>query len=243
MEIRNTRIWRAGAVLLLAGSLAACTDTQEAPSLIGPSGLAQSMTLTASPDRIAHNGSAQSVITVAMRDDTGQPLAGQRVSVGATAGTTSHVDVVTGSDGRAIFVLTAPALSAPAAEVVVFATPFGNNAQSALTRTATIALTGTLNATAPTAAFTVTPQDPVEGGSVVVDASTTTDEGEACRDRCTYQWNFGGLGAGVTDGRVVTRTSITAGTYAVTLTVTDNAGTVSSRTQAVTVAAPAPTTP
>src|SRR5918993_2963326 len=102
MEIRNTGIWRAGAVLLLAGSLAACTDTQEAPSLIGPSGLAQSMTLTASPDRIAHNGSAQSVITVAMRDDTGQPLAGQRVSVGATAGTTSAFDVVTGSDGSAV---------------------------------------------------------------------------------------------------------------------------------------------
>ena len=243
MEIRNTGIWRAGAALMLTGSLAACTDTQKAPSLLGPSGLAESMTLTASPDRIAHNGSAQSVITVAMRDQNGQPLAGQRVSVGATSGSISHLDVVTGADGSAVFVVTAPALSAPAAEVVVFATPFGNNAQSALTRTATIALTGTLNATAPTAAFTVTPQNPVEGGTVVVDASTTRDEGEACGNRCTYQWNFGGLGAGVTDGRVVTRTSITAGTYAVTLTVTDNAGTVSSSTQAVTVAAPASPTP
>lgn len=236
MEIRNTGIWRTGAVLLLAGSLAACTDTQEAPSLIGPSGLAQSMTLTASPDRIAHNGSAQSIITVAMHDDTGQPLAGQRVSVGATAGSISHLDVVTGSDGRAAFIVTAPPLSTPAAEVVVFATPFGSNAQSALTRTATIALTGALNATAPTASFTTSPSAPKAGDAVVLDASATTDEGEPCGDFCTYAWSFSPtMGSGGTSGIVLARTGVAAGSYVVTLTVVDDAGTVATTQRAVTV--------
>ena len=236
MEIRTTGIRRAGAVLLLAGSLAACTDTQEAPSLIGPSGLAQSMTLTASPDRIAHNGSAQSVITVAMHDDTGQPLAGQRVSVGATAGNISHVDVVTSSDGRAVFVVTAPPLSTPAAEVIVFATPFGNNAQSALTRTATIALTGALNATRPTASFTTSPSAPKAGDAVILDASATTDEGEPCGDFCTYAWSFSPtMGSGGTSGMVLARTGVAAGSYVVTLTVVDDAGSVASTQRAVTV--------
>ena len=236
MEIRNTGIWRAGAVLLLAGSLGACTDTQEAPSLIGPSGLAQSMTLTASPDRIAHNGSAQSVITVAMRDDAGQPMAGQRVSVGATAGTTSHLDVVTGSDGSAVFVVTAPPLSTPAAEVIVFATPFGSNAQSALTRTATIALTGALNATRPTASFTTSPAAPKAGDTVVLDGSATTDEGEPCADFCNYVWSFSPtMGSGGANGKVLARTGVAAGSYVVTLTVVDDAGSVASTQRVVTV--------
>lgn len=236
MEIRNTGIRRAGAALLLAGSLAACTDTQEAPSLIGPSGLAQSMTLTASPDRLAHNGSAQSVITVAMHDDAGQPLVGQRVSVGATAGSISHLDVVTGSDGSAAFVVTAPPLSTPAAEVIVFATPFGSNAQSALTRTAIIALTGALNATAPTASFTTFPSAPKAGDAVILDASGTTDEGEPCGDFCTYAWSFSPtMGSGGTSGMVLARTGVAAGSYVVTLTVVDDAGTVASTQRVVTV--------
>jgi hypothetical protein len=236
MEIRNRGIWRAGAALLLAWSVAACTDTQEAPSLIGPSGLAQSMTLTASPDRIAHNGSAQSVLTVTMRDETGQPMSGQRVSVGATAGSISHLDVVTSSDGSATFVVTAPPLSTPASEVVVFATPFGSNAQSALTRTATIALTGALNATRPTASFTSAPSAPKAGDTVVLDASATTDEGEPCGDFCTYAWSFSpSMGGGGSSGIVLARTGVAAGSYVVTLTVVDDAGTVASTQRVVTV--------
>ena len=233
-------LWRAGATLLIAGSLAACTvDNQEAPSLIGPGGSAQSITLTASPDRVAHNGTAQAVITVRMFDENGKPSAGQRVSVTASAGSISHLDVVTNADGQAVFTVTAPALSTPASDIVVFATPFGTNADNALSHSLSIALTGTpVNKTAPTAAFTFEPAAPEEGGGVVVDASTTTDEGQACGTRCTYRWDFGGLGAGVTEGMAVGRNAITRGTYAVTLTVTDNAGTVSTKTRAITVVPP-----
>ena len=239
MQIRTAEMWRVGGILL-AGSLAACTvDKQEAPALIGPGGSAQQVSLSASPDRLAHNGAAQSVVTVTMTDESGQAVSGQRVSVGASTGFISHVDVVTGADGRATFNVTAPALSTPAQSVSVFATPFGSNADNALTRTLTIALTGTLNATAPTPSFTIGPETPVAGDAIVFDASPTIDEGKACLDVCSYRWSFGGLGAGATDGRVVTRSAVTANTYAVTLTVTDNAGTVSSTTRAVTVAAPA----
>lgn len=234
-------MWRPSAILLLAGSLAGCTvDKQEAPGLIGPGGSAQPVVLSASPDRLAHNGSAQSVVTITMTTESGEPASSQRVSVGASTGTLSHVDVVTGADGRASFILTAPALSTPAQNVVVFATPFGTNADNALTRSLSITLTGTLNATAPTASFTVAPENPVAPDSIVFDASATTDESKACLDVCTYTWNFGGLGAGPTSGRVVARSAVAANTYAVTLTVTDNAGTVSSTTRAVTVALPAP---
>jgi PKD repeat protein len=240
MQTMTAGLWRAGATLLLAGSLTACTvDKQEAPSLIGPGGSAQSITLTASPDRVAHNGSAQSVVTLSMFDESGKPLAGQRVSVTASAGSISNLEVVTNSNGLAVFTVTAPALSTPAAEIVVFATPFGTNADNALTRNLSIALTGTpVNKTAPTAAFTFEPESPEEGGGIVFDASTTTDEGSACGSRCLYSWNFGGLGAGLTEGIAVSRTVLTRGTYAVTLTVTDNAGTVSTKTRAVTVIPP-----
>ena len=240
MQTMTAGLWRAGATLLVAGSLASCTlDKQEAPSLIGPGGSAQSITLAASPDRVAHNGSAQSVITLKMFDEAGKPLVGQRVSVTASAGSISHLDVVTGSDGHAVFVVTAPALSTPAAEIIVFATPFGTNADNTMTRNLAIALTGTpVNTTAPTADFTFEPAAPEEGGGIVFDASTTKDEGQTCGNVCSYSWSFGGLGAGLTQGMAVSRTALTRGTYAVTLTVTDNAGTVSTKTRAVTVIPP-----
>ena len=174
-----------------------------------------------------------------MTDDNGEAVSGQRVGVGASAGLLSHLDVVTGSDGRASFIVTAPTLSTPADEITVFATPFGTDSGSALTRSLTIALTGTLNATAPTGAFAFAPETPVEGDPIVFDASATTDEGQPCLNNCAYSWDFGGLGAGVTDGMVVTRSQVTRGTHAVTLTVTDNAGTVGTKTLLVTVAAPA----
>ena len=233
-------MWRTTATLLMAGSLAACTvDKQEAPSLMGPSGFGQSMTFSASPDRIAHNGTAQSVVTLTVRNEDGQPATGVRVSVGASTGTSSHVDVVTGADGRASFIITAPPLSTPAEQITVFGIPFGTNADNSRSQTMTIALTGILNATAPTASFTFEPEAPADGGAMVFDASGTTDEGQTCGSLCFYSWDFGGLGAGLTEGQAVARNALNAGTYAVTLTVRDNAGTVSSTTRTVTVSAPA----
>jgi hypothetical protein len=232
-------MWRLGAMLLLGGSVAACTvDKQEAPGLIGPGGTAQQVQLSASPDRLAHNGAAQSVISLLVTNEAGQGVSGQRLSVGTSTGASSHVDVVTGTDGSTSFTVTAPALSTPASSMVVFATPFGTNADNALTRSLSIRLTGTLNATAPTPSFTFQPEAPAEGDAIVFDASATTDEGQACGNGCSYVWSFGGLGAGPTSGVVVARNTITRGAYAVTLTVTDNVGTVASISRGVVVTPP-----
>src|SRR5262245_1963601 len=163
MQTMTTELWRAGAALLIAGSLAACTvDNQEAPALIGPGGSSQAVQLSASPDRLAHNGAAQSVVSLTVINESGEGVSGQRLSVSASAGTSSSSEVVTGADGRATFIVTAPALSIPASTITVFATPFGTNADNALTRSLAITLTGTpANTTAPTAAFTVAPEAPV----------------------------------------------------------------------------------
>src|SRR5688572_903275 len=101
--------FRIGAAVVLAAGLTGCgIESQDAPSLIGPSGFAQSVTLTASPDRLPRDASSQSVVTVFVRNESAQPVAGQRVTLGTSAGTLSQAEVVTGSDGRASFTLTAP---------------------------------------------------------------------------------------------------------------------------------------
>jgi PKD repeat protein len=67
----------------------------------------------------------------------------------------------------------------------------------------------------------------------VFDATPTTDEGQPCLDRCTYNWDFGG--EGTASGRVVTHQFRQGATYAVRLTVIDANGTPASVTQSVTV--------
>ena len=239
MQIRTAGILRVSAVLLMAGSMAACTDSVEPPSLTGPSGLSQSLTLSASPDRIAHNGSAQSVVTITMHDGAGQPLSGQRISLGASTGFLSHVDVVTGTDGRAVFIVTAPALSVPAEDITVFATPFGTDAGAALTRILRIAFTGPSNTTAPQASFVFSPEAPIAGLSTAFDASATTDEGVQCV-ACTFTWTFptetaSGMGANYT---LPTGQFPEGGTFNVTLTVRDSTGSETTLRRAVTWAPP-----
>ena len=236
MQSRMTGTSRIVVMLLVIAGVTACTDTQEAPPFVGPSGLAQSLTLAASPDRLPHDGQSQSVVTVSMSNDQGDPLASQRVAVSSTVGTLSHGDVFTGSDGRATFIVTAPGLSTPAATISIRATPFGTNADSALTRTVTITLTGPLNTTAPSPSFTVAPATPVTDQDVVFDASLTTDEGSACTT-CTFNWTFGDGETG--SGRIVVHNFTAAGAYVVTLTVLDSAGTSASTQRSLTVT-PAP---
>jgi PKD repeat protein len=234
MKSSMTRMFRVAAVALLAAGLAACgVQNQEAPSLIGPSGFAQSVNLTASPDRLPRDGSSQSMVTVTVRNESGQAVSGQRVIIGSTAGTLSAAEVVTGSDGRATFSVTAPPSGSVGNVIDVFATPVGGNFQSAVTRTLSIGMTGTSNATVPTPAFTFEPNPPEVRQEVTFDASSTTDEGAVCGSACTYAWSFGD---GTTaSGSVVPHTFATAGTFNVVLTVTDAAGSSATLRRLVTV--------
>lgn len=234
MQIRTHWMWRLCAVLATAGSLAACTlDSQKAPGLIGPGGSAQQVSVSASPDRLPHDGSSQSIVTLTISNELGQPVPDKQVSLSASSGALSHSVVVTNASGQASFIVTAPALSTPASKVSVFVTPFGTDADSALTRTVVIDLTGAVNTTAPSASFVVATVTPTAGLSTAFDASATTDEGTSCGS-CSYSWTFGDGGSG--SGRLVTHTYAAAGTYVVTLTVTDGTGTSDTDQLAVTVA-------
>jgi PKD repeat protein len=225
---------RSAAIAAIAFGATACgIESQEAPSLIGPSGFAQTVSMTAVPDRLPRDGTSQSAVTITVRNESGQPVPGQRVTLGSNLGTLSQSDVVTGSDGRATFTLTAPPPGSTGNMIEVFATPVGGNFDNAVTRTLAIAVTGTPNSTVPTPQFTINPETPAAREPVTFDASTTQDEGGACGNACSYSWNFGD---GVTrSGMIVTHSFAAPGTFSVVLTVTDAGGATATRQRIVTV--------
>jgi PKD repeat protein len=233
---------RAAALAVIVAAAAACSvDSQEAPSLIGPSGFGQSVTLSATPDRLPRDGSSQAVVTVTVRNESGQPVSGQRLSVGASMGSLSASDVVTGPDGRTTFTVTAPTAGAIGGSILeVFATPVGGNFDDAVTRTLSIALMGAANTTAPAPQFTVTPADPDIGDLVTFDASATTDEGGACGTACTYTWNFDD--GSTASGLVVTHTFTSAGSRTIVLTVRDVSGTTAAAQRVLTISSVLPPT-
>ena len=120
-------------------------DDQDAPPLTGPSEFAQSIVIAVSPDVLPQDGASQSFITVTARDANAQPIRNltmrTETQVNGTPvdfGTLSARNVVTGSDGRATLVYTAPPSPAVAPDefllVDIVVTPFGtdfNNSSAA----------------------------------------------------------------------------------------------------------------
>src|SRR4051812_11769439 len=113
-----------------ATTLTACSlDKQEMPALTGPSELALSLSIAATPDQIPRDGSSQSVVTITARDPQGRPLVGQRITLALASNTPqgaslSQSEVVTGSTGQATFMVTAPVVGSTG-NIVVTATPVG----------------------------------------------------------------------------------------------------------------------
>jgi PKD repeat protein len=233
---------RLALALLAAVALTGCTvGKQSAPSLTGPSEFGLSVTMTASPDQLPRDGSAQSVVTLTARDASGKPAAGQRFTVavsGASGVTVSQSEVMTGNDGRATFAVSAPPADALGGSIItIVATPIGGNFDNAVPRSMTIALLGPPNATAPSPAFTVTPGTPEVKQVATFDASPTTDEGSSCGDACTYTWDFddGSTATGIR----VSHAFQVARAFNVALTVRDAAGLTVTARQLVSVAAAA----
>lgn len=231
-------------LVLMATTLTACDiKRQKAPAVTGPSEFGLSISAIASPDQLPRDGSSQSIVSLTVRDEQSRPVEGQHLTVSLAVGTVpgvllSESEVVTGSDGRASFAVTAPPQTAiGASQIRVNVIPVGTNFANAAARNVTIGLTGVPNASAPVPAFTVSPTAPETLQTVTFDASGTTDEGAVCDDRCTYAWDFGD-GASAT-GRIATHAYTVGSTYTVALTVTDAAGTVVSMRTVVTIAAPA----
>jgi PKD repeat protein len=254
---------RRSAALLAIATMwgAGCTVHQTlAPELTGPSDFAISLRVTATPDRINRDGVSQSAIVVAAFNAAGQPLSGLALRIDMAVGdvlqdfgTLSARNLVTGSDGRAATVYTAP--PAPPAgsggtmsSVTIVAIPVGSNAQVSSANggsRADILLTpvGVIlpPADTPTAAFTVTPTPVNLNSSVTFDASASCGgsvSGGLCASASkitTDSWTFGDGTTGI--GKTVNHAFEGVGTFSVTLTVTNDRGVSASTTQTVPVAA------
>ena len=233
------------AIAVVAG--AGCTvDKQDAPELSGPSELGTSVTLYASPDTLRQDGASQSLITIQAQDDNGQPVRNLPIrldiAVGGTLadfGQLSGKNLVTGGDGRASATYTAPLPPADPVDtqtvVQILATPGGTDYANATPRAVSIRLVppGIIlppNGT-PVPSFTYAPSAPLSQSDVTFDASLSTDSDGRI---VSYAWNFGD---GSQDSGVLVKHQFeTAGTYTVTLTVTDDRSQSASLSKAVSVA-------
>jgi PKD repeat protein len=224
------RLIAVAATLLVAG----CSmDKQTAPSLTGPSELGLSIGVTATPDIITQDGQSQATIGITARDASSQPVSGVTlradIYVAGTPidfGTLSSKVVSTGSDGRATVTYRAPAAPPPTADsdavVQIVVSPVGSNYSGTYERDVTIRLArpGVIipPGDGPQASFLFSPTTPREEDDIFFDGSASTG------NIVSYSWNFG-------DGRSETNSGPTtrhrfglAGTYNVTLTVTDDLG-------------------
>lgn len=244
---------RAAAAIVTGALLATgCTiQRQEAPELSGPSELATSVQLTATPDRLVQDGVSQAVINALVRDHQSQPMAGLGIqwSVSASDGqhiAPSSVMSVTDAQGRASTIITAPGapsqLPTSPVRLVVSATPLGTDSASATPRTIVVDLVppgGTPSANRnPVPAFSIVPAVANVNQSVTFDASNTMDEGVICGGRCSYMWDFGDFTTG--GGVSISHTYTLPNTYTVTLTVVDDRGGVASTSRSLSVNGPTP---
>jgi PKD repeat protein len=241
----------------MAAVSGACTvHKTEVPALSGPSGLARTLTVTALPDRISQDGASQSAIQVQAIGPDGRPVSGLAIrmdmEVGgqlADYGTLAARTIVTGSDGIARTMYTAPAAAPPPANqtvttVSIRAIPIGNDAQSSGQFNAEIRLmpVGVIlpPAGTPTAAFTFTPS-PVEVNVPTNFDGSSSQPGTNASAIASYSWNWGD-GSADSSGRNVTHTFTSGGNFTVTLTVTNDRGFSASTPQSIGVSASDPFT-
>jgi PKD repeat protein len=248
----------AAVVVCATLALTACTvHKTEPPPLSGPSEFALSLSMTAIPDAISQDGGSQSSVRIAAKGPDGRAIPALPMRVDITVngvaqdfGTLSARTIVTGSDGIASVMYTAPrqALGAnsgtcnglPGTCISIVATPMGSNFDTANPQVVTIRLVppGVIlpPAGSPTAAFTFTPSTASVSVPIVFDGSSSTP-GQNSSEITAYSWSFGD---GTATGRAVTHTFTTGGTFNVTLTVTNDRGLSASATQAVVVSAADP---
>jgi PKD repeat protein len=240
--------------LLGAAALAAvsgCVKDVDQPALAGPSTFAHSIIMVADRDTLTQNGVDFTDIRITSLSPDGQseniPLRAQ-IFVDGVANDFGMLSTKTPITPTTIR-YTAPPASSQAVQIgttVTIAVVPTNSGdfRGEIARTIDIRLTpqGVILPTNPNlvAAFTVSPAAPQAFQTVSFDASTSTNGGTACGTLCSYSWNFGD-GTSST-GITTTHQFRTAGTFAVTLTVTDPRGASASKTNTVNVAPPTPPT-
>jgi len=243
-----TRTITAAAVAtMMAGmALAGCAiEKQEAPAASGPSELATSISVSASPDILRQDGASQSQITVQAQDAKGQAFRNLPIRLDIYLGNAivdfgelSLKSVTTGTDGRATVLYTAPPPPAQAVDsqtvVRIVATPVGTDYANAVERAVSIRLVplGVVLPPngAPTASFVFSPSSPLTQAPITFDGSSSFDlDGRIV----SYAWNFGDGSTGT--GSPVQHQYTLGGGYSVTLTVTDDRGLTNAKSQSITV--------
>ena len=234
------------AVLVMAGASGCALDNPTEPELVGPSTFGVSLAVTASPDILPEDGASQSVIKVTVRDAMGQPLRNVPLRIDVIEGglivdygVLSARNVTTNNAGEASVVFTAPRAPIRGFDsgtvVTIVATPIGTDWAGSTAGVVQIRLVPESVATipgAPTPSFSFSPATPKPNDIITFNGSGSTDDGTIVR----YHWTFSD-GHVEPDQAVVSHDFVSAGTYFVTLTVTDNENKSSSVTRAITVTA------
>jgi hypothetical protein len=212
MNTRSFRLWRFAALAVLAVSAACTMKKEEAPAFTGPSEFGTSINISVTPDTITQDGSSQSVVTVTALGPNGAPLANLSLraeirvdDVATDFGSLSARNLVTGSNGRATFVYTAPpmplGLASSQITVQIGVKPVGTDSANEPTRFANLRLVPP-GSVGPPNDLVVTFNGAPAAGNVATPLSFTVvpPAGESI---VRYTWNFG-------DGSVVSTTVPTA---------------------------------
>jgi PKD repeat protein len=253
----NRRVVPALAVVLAMSVSCAQHQSDEAPPLTGPSGPAQSVSITATPDRITQDGQSKSTVNVKVFGPNGVAVRSIEVRLDMVVngvlqdfGTLSQKTIVTGSDGQASAVYTAPPAPPPGqnsgtSTVSIRAIPVGTDALASSITQVDIRLVppGVIlpPADTPTAGFTITPTPVALGVAAIFDGSKSCPGAADATGNClasssqivNYSWSFGDGSSG--SGRTASHIFRAIGSFSVTLTVTNNRGLSASATQVVAV--------
>ena len=236
---------------LVAAVVTGCTVHQtEPPPLAGPSELALSVTMTASPDTLVSGGQQQASIGVQARDAGGGPKANQVFQLytavdGASVpfGTLSTDRVVTGVDGRATAIYTMPQFTqydagTPSRKVSVYAVSVGTDYAAANAHNVQLlVIPPAIPASVPggpTAALTASTTSAKVGQLVSFDGSASiAGPGAAI---VSYHWNFGDAQANDEHGVDASHAFASPGTYTVIMGVQDDSGRIGTTFKTIVVA-------
>lgn len=254
-----TYVRRAAIALVLLAAAGCTVKSTDTPPLAGPSGLALTLRVNAIPDSINQDGGSQSSLKITAIGPDGKPVSGLPLrldmavnGVAQDYGTLSARSIVTGGDGVATAVYTAPpspvngvfgtCSGLPGNCVAIVATATASNFATANPEQVQIRLVPTGQilppASSPTAAFSYSPTPVNINVPVIFDASAST-AGTGASTITSYAWSFGDGTTG--SGKTVTHSFTGSGTsFNVTLTVTNERGLSASTSQTVAVVASAP---